>query len=69
MGGLNACVLYDGTRIDSRCAFWNGKRIGVEKAVIHARLIYAGETAVSDRGRLKGQAARVTHSGQCVLFH
>ncbi len=29
----------------------------------------AAQTAVSDGGRFKGQAARVTHSGHCIPFH
>lgn len=42
------------------CVEW--KRIAVEKAVIHACQTQAGATAVSDGGRFKGQATRVTDS-------
>lgn len=40
-----------------------------KKVVIHTCQTPAGEAAVSDGGRFKGQAAGVTHSGQCVPFH
>lgn len=53
---------YKHIGIDSRW-FLEWERIAVEKVVIHACQTEAGESAGSDGGRFKGQAARVTHSG------